>query len=330
MTASLSVPGNFEQSVLTQSQSKLTSDAIPLSGTIASIFGRSAATLLQQIHYWLGKCGHLIDGIPFIYNTMEEWSKQLGLSVATIKRAIDILRWSGVVTIRRQRASEFDQTNWYSIDYERLKALISPSGSFCTNREGQNDPLILSDQKTTTTYPPTQPVVVGEEVDQATLWGNEQESRFSHSPSGEDVGERRLAGQGAIGEDNLPPALQNVLNEVAEVAPLTPQLIALVVGSSLQLVTSALAAVKEYQARKPLQNAVGTMITAIKEGWVPMSQPEKKSPVGFREWFDAAKEKGIVTHSMGTDEGVMVLTMRGEWVLWTKLLDLHPLEQLRS
>lgn len=254
----------------------------------------------------------------------------MGLSVATIKRAIDILRWSGVVTIRRQRASEFDQTNWYSIDYERLKALISPSGSFCTNREGQNEPLILSDQKTTTTNPPTQPVVVVREVDQATSWGNEQESRFSHRLSGEDVGERQSAGEGAIGEDNLPPAVQNVLNEVSEVAPLTPQLIDLVLRSSLQVVSNALAAVKEHREKEQLRNPVGMMIQAIKGGWLPVNPPKPKTNELWREWYDAAYKRGLVQYGQVVNGVQMVCTNKNELVVWSELLEQYPLDQLRS
>ena len=57
--------------------------------TLAEKIGINEAILLQQIHYWLKTSGHEHDGKKWIYNTYEDWKKQLRwCSTSTIKRAV--------------------------------------------------------------------------------------------------------------------------------------------------------------------------------------------------------------------------------------------------
>ncbi|MFK9094406.1 hypothetical protein [Bacillus salipaludis] len=53
--------------------------------SLAAKIGLNEAVVLQQIHYWLGISKHNIEGRTWVYNTYEEWQKQLPFwSVSTI------------------------------------------------------------------------------------------------------------------------------------------------------------------------------------------------------------------------------------------------------
>jgi hypothetical protein len=47
--------------------------------SLAAKIGLNEAVVLQQIHYWLGISKHNIEGRTWVYNTYEEWQKQLPL-----------------------------------------------------------------------------------------------------------------------------------------------------------------------------------------------------------------------------------------------------------
>ena len=51
-----------------------------------------AALLLAQLVYWAPKATQYVNGQPFIANSREMWSKQLGMPVKTVRGAIDYLK----------------------------------------------------------------------------------------------------------------------------------------------------------------------------------------------------------------------------------------------
>jgi hypothetical protein len=96
---------------------------------VAKILGRSAALLLQQIHYWLSvsndKIGKIIDGEKWIYNSAQDWTDQLQIfSLSTIKRAINKLKSLDLIKTAKLSKKKSDQTNWYTINYNKLLELI--------------------------------------------------------------------------------------------------------------------------------------------------------------------------------------------------------------
>jgi hypothetical protein len=44
--------------------------------TLAMKIGFREAIILQQVHYWLTKSLHIIEGRRWIYNTYKDWQKQ--------------------------------------------------------------------------------------------------------------------------------------------------------------------------------------------------------------------------------------------------------------
>ncbi len=80
---------------------------------------------LSLLDYWLSKCGRRIkykSGF-WIYNTLHEWSEQLGCSLSTTKRIVYALKKIGVLQSVRANAHRYNQTTWYSIEYSMLNEL---------------------------------------------------------------------------------------------------------------------------------------------------------------------------------------------------------------
>lgn len=109
---------------------------------LATKIGVNGALILQQIHYWLEKSKHMIDGCRWIYNSYESWHQQFPfLSLKTIKRAVAELRALQLLRVERFQKHRWNQTNWYTIDYERLEALVSRIVPTQSNRLGQSVPI---------------------------------------------------------------------------------------------------------------------------------------------------------------------------------------------
>ncbi|WP_042454643.1 conserved phage C-terminal domain-containing protein [Neobacillus dielmonensis] len=90
--------------------------------SLAAKIGLNEAVVLQQIHYWLGISKHHIEGRSWVYNTYEDWQKQLPFwSVSTIKRTIRSLEMLGLLLSENYNRMKMDKTKWYSIDYEKLQ-----------------------------------------------------------------------------------------------------------------------------------------------------------------------------------------------------------------
>ena len=97
--------------------------------SLARAVGLNEAVFLQQLHYWLLATPHLKDSEPWVYNTYEEWHRQLDFwSVATIRRIVGSLEERGLVkSTDRFNASKVDRTKWYTIDYDALDRLLKPA-----------------------------------------------------------------------------------------------------------------------------------------------------------------------------------------------------------
>ena len=94
---------------------------------IAKILGRSTATFLQQVHYWLttqSSVGIVIDEQRWIYNTYSSWAQIIGMSESTVRRIIGKLETLGILLSQNLNKKKYDQTKWYSINYDALNVII--------------------------------------------------------------------------------------------------------------------------------------------------------------------------------------------------------------
>lgn len=104
---------------------KVNAGTILIPSELVGLFGKSASSLLQKIHYWsTTNSGVVINGRRWIYNTLDEWADQLTCSAATISRSIKILRESGVLIIEKLHRCKNNRTNYYTVDLEKLAELL--------------------------------------------------------------------------------------------------------------------------------------------------------------------------------------------------------------
>lgn len=95
--------------------------------------GDREAIVLNQIEYWLDvyrRQGdtkrHFHDGRWWVWNSAEEWQKQFHIgSLSTVKRTLSKLKSMGLlITSSKYNLASFDQTLWYTIDYDKLKEIM--------------------------------------------------------------------------------------------------------------------------------------------------------------------------------------------------------------
>lgn len=69
------------------------------------------------------------DGRWWVYMPIREWQEQLSwISEHTIRRYFRDLTEQGIVIVGNFNEDRFDQTNWYSLDYQALNQLIQEKG----------------------------------------------------------------------------------------------------------------------------------------------------------------------------------------------------------
>lgn len=95
---------------------------------IANTIGASGSILLNQLEYWLSRCGKNVEGVTgkWIYNSHKQWSEQFSYwSLSKVRRTIKSLEDLGVVKSIKANAKKWDQTKYYSIDYSKYKKLLN-------------------------------------------------------------------------------------------------------------------------------------------------------------------------------------------------------------
>ena len=122
--------------------------------TLAVHVGLNEAIVLQQIHYWISReSAKVIGGRPWVYNTFQQWKSQFPFwSEKTIRRTLASLQEKNLIVAENHNANKFDQTKWYTLNYDALsdleKSMQAPSGESRANPSGQNDHIEETPNKT--------------------------------------------------------------------------------------------------------------------------------------------------------------------------------------
>lgn len=105
-------------------------DCRGFSATIARFLGGNlgASVFLQQLYYWSDRAGGLVmEGKKFIYKTLAQWGHELGgLSPNQVRRFVKPLIDLGLIEVQKLNKKRWDQTNYYSLNVERLQELFLP------------------------------------------------------------------------------------------------------------------------------------------------------------------------------------------------------------
>ena len=94
---------------------------------IASLIGESESILLNQLEYWISKCGRDIDNLDgkWIYNSYKKWSEQFTYwSTSKLRRTIKSLENLGLIKSAKVNSKKWNQTKLYSIDYFEYNKLL--------------------------------------------------------------------------------------------------------------------------------------------------------------------------------------------------------------
>lgn len=93
---------------------------------LATLIGLDEALVLQQVRYWLADDRHprFHEGRRWVRFTQQEWARQIPRSLRTLGTVFRALEAQGLlVATTRLNVIPGDQTRWYTIDFERLRAL---------------------------------------------------------------------------------------------------------------------------------------------------------------------------------------------------------------
>ena len=121
----------------------LDSQPLLLIPELAKAIGINEALVLQQVHYWLNKSPHIIDGRAWVYNTIDQWNEQFCFfPKRTLERVFQSLADKKILLkTNKFNKMRMDRTNWYSIDYDQLSEMVESS---CQN--SVSEPPILREQ----------------------------------------------------------------------------------------------------------------------------------------------------------------------------------------
>jgi DNA-binding transcriptional ArsR family regulator len=93
----------------------------------AKLLGKSENLFLNRLIFWSKhpkRYGVLEEGRAWIYNTLDEWAKQLKISKSSVRRAVSSLRGQGIVDARYLSANRRDRTLFYAVNYEKLRFFL--------------------------------------------------------------------------------------------------------------------------------------------------------------------------------------------------------------
>lgn len=90
--------------------------------SLATAIGLNEALFLQQLHYQLRLRQHLIDDVPWVFNTLEQWHELFPFwTVRTIQRIITTLVQLELLISANHNTNRQVQTRWYTINYGKLE-----------------------------------------------------------------------------------------------------------------------------------------------------------------------------------------------------------------
>jgi Family of unknown function (DUF6262) len=103
-------------------------------------------------------------------------------------------------------------------------------------------------------------------------------------------------------------------------------------STSVELVLSAIQALKEAMASGNIERPGGWLNAAIKDGWKPNEKYVKKGEwENFNEWFNLAKKQGLIVASMKDDDDKLyVFAPDGTRLSFEQMLAEYPLDILRG
>jgi hypothetical protein len=329
---------------LVSSRPLLTAEAfIALQPSLVNLLGRSAATVLASLHSWLRHSRNLIDGVYWVYNTYAQWKDQIpGLSIRTLQRVMSQLESLGIIHSKRYEAHRWYQRKWYTIDYERLEALLNPPLPPCPAPSRQNGGIINKDippkkniEITNTdakslnfVKPPTHPVWKKEEIDKGNI-------ASEAPPTGQDPIKENpeIKGQEPPKppqetpkpkpkqtpndrKETIAPEIEAQVIETIAPLPFNQNLRKQVLAAQLDVIQDALTLVNQQKSKGKVKNPIALLVSALQNKWKPNPTPQPIAPLipdDFNEWFELARRANLVLASQLIDGVLCICTRTQDW-----------------
>lgn len=95
--------------------------------TIATFIGQNESILLNQILYWISKCGRKIAGQEgkWIYNSLAKWHKQFSYwSMYKLRKTIKSLEDLSLIKSIKVNAKRWNHTKWYTVNHSEYNKLL--------------------------------------------------------------------------------------------------------------------------------------------------------------------------------------------------------------
>lgn len=138
-------------------------------------FGHSTARFITRLQYWLVNkktLGYQKNDRKWIYNTYEEWAKQLRMSVTQTRRIIKKLRDQNILLVEKFAKSRCNHVNYYTLNHEELDkriqednpvsnvVLLHPKAKVYIGQNGRSDVSILDTSLTKKTTKDNNKIII--------------------------------------------------------------------------------------------------------------------------------------------------------------------------
>jgi hypothetical protein len=322
-------------------------------GIAAALGDINAAIIIQQLHYWMNKkeVGVIIEGVKYVYNTFVDWvNEQFSwLSVWQLRKAMSLLRSLGIVKVVRYKARQWNQTNYYTLDSDRLwswaKSESIEISEMWSNTDQDERTQHLEVRDTDSSY--IEPKITTREVTAKqsaaapteTSLREEEIQKKVKSPSDKltaPIGQKKAKSEQVEsnpGEDKISGKVDYIVNKDWEKQleeldstgiPVNKTVVNLLKMYSPEQVRGAIALVKSRKREQHIPNPSGYFVAALKQDWaskqmVKNLESEGKGEIDtaavFRHWYDLARELGYCSGQEIRD-GEQWVCISGSWEKW--------------
>ena len=335
-------------------------DARMFSATVAAALGdMNAAVIVQQLHYWILKkgVGVIIDGVKYVYNTFVEWVNQQfpWLTPWQFRKAMSKLRSLDIVKVIRHKAKQWNQTNYYTLNCDRLVEFIRErtartieiSELWNSSSQSVNSQHLELSDRDTSLYEPkntnhkketskqpsdrastesssfaaASPLDTSQEKETASSSASPNSAKSSNSSNRKTVRQNKTtAGVDEKVNKKWRSQLKNLDDAGIEV---NQTLISLIKSYSYEEVENALALLKTRKRQQHIPNPAGYFTQALKQGWANKlaldTDSDADSTSVFRYWYDLAKKIGCC-QGQEVRDGEQWVMVSGSWEKWSSVV----------
>ena len=305
-----------------------------------------AAIILQQLHYWTNKegIGEIIEGKKFIYNTFREWvnTQFKWLTNWKFRQAMNILRNLSIVEVIRYRSRQWNQTNYYNLNYQRLKEWAkaesieiaemwdtSPQDKNQQTLEKKNPNISNKETKNTLQKRTTKLNTAAPSKKQLK---NKNPIKQHKLPKQDPNPQKEQINPKSADKTTTPPQINNTtqikLLKRAEI-PINKTILNLLKEYPAEETRQAIALLQARRKEKYISNPAGYFIAALKGNWGKAATSRQDSNT-FQHWYELAKELGYCSRQEARD-GEQWVYLSGYWEKWSEATERgYSLEYLRK